>query len=120
MSTADNPFGLSRFEHALWVQAGRPLGEGYRSWAALLGGIKDNAANTARTRVARMGAAGKAEEQASQEAFWRWELDQIEADARVTTMLLKTEAAVEADRQAERDAWQAKQARMNQLGELGP
>ena len=67
---------------------------------------------------ARIEAAGKTEEQASQEAWLRWQADQLDADSRLTAGLLETEAAVEADRQAEREAWQAKQARMNQLGEL--
>ena len=66
---------------------------------------------------ARIEAAGKVEEQTSQEAWLRWQADQLHDDARLTAPLLKTEAAVEADRQAERDAWQAKQARLNQLGE---
>ena len=65
--------------------AGWPAARGgLPQWAALLGGIKDNAANTARSEAARIEAAGKVEEQASQEAYWRWELDQIEADSRVT------------------------------------
>ena len=119
MTDAGNPYGLATWERHLWEAAGRPLGDAYRTHAALVNAIKSKAATAARGEAARIEAAGKAEDAASHERWLQWQADQLDADAAVSDGLLETAAAVEAEQQAEREAWQAKQARLQQLGELG-
>ena len=118
MTDAGNPYGLATWERHLWEAAGRPLGDAYRTHAALVNAIKSKAAAAGRTEAQRIEAEGKAQEAADRERYLQWQVDVLDADAGVTDGLLETAAAVEADRQAEREAWQAKQARMNQLGQI--
>ena len=42
-----------------------------------------------------LGQDGKIEEAATQEAWWRWQADQIDDDSRVTALMLETEGTVE-------------------------
>ena len=115
----ENPFGLGTFERA-FVGGGRPTARaGLRHVAALLGAVKGKAADAARKEAEQIEAAGRAEDAATRERYLRWELDQLDDDSAVTDGLIATAAAVEADQQAEREAWRAKQARLKQLGELG-
>ena len=114
-----NPYGLGTWERHLWEAARRPLGDAYGTHAALVNAIKSKAATAARAEAARIEAAGKAEDAASHERWLQWQADQLDADARVTAGLLETAAAVEADREAEREAWQQREDLVKRLTDLG-
>ncbi len=66
-----------------------------------------------------MEAAGRAEDAATRERYLRWELDQLDDYAAVTDGLIATAAAVEADRQAEREAWQGEAGAPEPVGRAG-